>query len=327
MEVKVTKCANGHYYDTNKYEVCPHCGAGEFATTEPPKKRFGFLGLGKKPTESHPAETKPTSISIPREEPRQGTDLVCEDVETTGTYAPATDLPVEPVQTQGVFSTPTQETLTTGCVLTDLPDAAEDDGVTTGFFAARNEPASPAPVSEPEQPVVPTPVVPAPSLHAQVLAATDDNDAKTTGFFATKTPVQESAAPVSEAEQPAATVSAPAQPPVGWLVCLSGKHIGTDYRLFAGKNSIGRNADNSVCLDGETSVSRDKHAWAIFEPRKQEFFLKPGDESGLVYLNGDNVFDTVPLHDGDVLELGEVKLRFVALCGPSFNWADYMSRG
>ena len=73
-------------------------------------------------------------------------------------------------------------------------------------------------------------------------------------------------------------------------------------------------------------MSRDKHAWVIFEPRKQKFYLKPGDGSGLVYLNDENVFDTTALHSGDVLELGDVKLVFIALCGESFNWADYISK-
>ena len=116
------------------------------------------------------------------------------------------------------------------------------------------------------------------------------------------------------------------QPPVGWLVCLTGKNIGKDYRVFAGKNSIGRTEDNTIALLGETSVSRGKHAWVIFEPKKQEFFLKSGDESGLVYLNEENVFDTTPLHSGDLLELGEVKMVFVALCGEKFNWKDYINK-
>ena len=144
--------------------------------------------------------------------------------------------------------------------------------------------------------------------------ATDDNDAKTTGFFAPKKTSEN----IEQKVQ---------QPPVGWLVCLTGKHIGQDYHVFAGKNSIGRTDANAVALLGEPSVSREKHAWVIFEPKKQEFFLKSGDESGLVYLNEESVFDIAPLHTGDVLELGDVKMVFVALCGEKFSWNDYMNRG
>ena len=155
------------------------------------------------------------------------------------------------------------------------------------------------------------------SLLDQVRAATDDGDIKTTGFFTTKTTSDESKKSDTSLQN---------EPPVGWLVCIAGKNIGEDYRIVAGKNSIGRTQENDISLSNETSVSREKHAWIIYEPRKREFFLKPGDGNGLVYINDDNVFDTTMLHNGDIVELGNVKLIFVALCGPSFNWADFINK-
>lgn len=47
MEVNVTKCQNGHYFDKNKHQVCPHCGAEIFTVAEPEKKKSG-KGLFKK---------------------------------------------------------------------------------------------------------------------------------------------------------------------------------------------------------------------------------------------------------------------------------------
>lgn len=322
MEVKVSKCANGHYFDVNKYEICPHCGAGEFSSVAPQKKRFGFLHRSVKPV-----VTKTTSLQFSREIPEQGQDLLYEDVKTSGTFAPQ-QLQVEDVQTQGVYTTMSQDTVTNSAYLTEDPDDVEAEDVTTGFFAAqaqteKSKESKPGDRNTPSDSdgkttgiFVPS-AAPAGSLLEQVQAVADNNDVKTTGFFSLKKPEKE------DSEKEAVL---PEQLPVGWLVCVSGKNIGRDYRLFAGKNAVGRAEENSVCLAGETSVSRDRHAWVIFEPRKQEFFLKPGDESGLVYLNDENVFDTTLLHSGDVLEFGEVKLTFVALCDSSFNWTNYIDR-
>lgn len=323
MEVKVTKCKNGHYYDTNKYEVCPHCGAGEFTIEQPQKKRFGFF----KKNAAEKTTVNPTSIQFSKEIPSSTEELVFEDVETAGIYAPE-QLQVEDVQTQGVFATAqNDETITNNDYLTQNSDTVEDNGLTSGFFAAkpesktqveqrkvtdRDEEKTTGYFSAPAQAETRLP-----SLQEQVKAATDSNDVKTTGFFAVKT---------SSGIAENSPVSTSTEPPVGWLVCVAGKNLGKDYRIVAGKNSIGRTQDNTVCLTGEISVSRDKHAWVIFEPRKQKFYLKPGDGSGLVYLNDENVFDTTALHSGDVLELGDVKLVFIALCGESFNWADYISK-
>ena len=291
MEVKVTKCANGHYYDVNKYDACPHCGAGKFVAKEPEKRKFGFFRRG----DTTSPEKKAKSIQFSREIATHADELICEDVETVGTYS-TTRMPEDDVETQGVFASPAvpdmlakEQPLASPCTV--------DSDLTTGFFSS----STPAETKTP-------------SLQEQVNAATDDNDVKTTGFFVPKKPAGD------------ITPNIP-QPPVGWLVCLTGKHIGKDYRIFAGKNSIGRTADNAIALSDETSVSREKHAWVIFEPRKQEFYLKSGDESGLVYLNDENVFDIAPLHTGDVLELGEVKMVFVELCGEKFSWNDYINKG
>ena len=299
MEVKVTKCANGHYYDVNKYDVCPHCGAGEFGAKETQKRKFGLF----KRADAKPIENKLESVQPSREISKQAEDLICEDVETQGIFSDSVNASVHVVNP---------------CV--------EEADATTGFFAAAEEENSyvvPAVQSETVLRDDVTVGVFAEGVAAeaktntlleQVKAATDDNDVKTTGFFAP----QKSADSIRQTMQ---------QPPVGWLVCLTGTHVGKDYRVVSGKNSIGRTDDNAIALPGELSVSREKHAWVIFEPKKQEFYLKSGNESGLVYLNDENVFDVVPLHTGDVLELGDVKMVFVALCGEKFNWNNYIKKG
>jgi len=112
-------------------------------------------------------------------------------------------------------------------------------------------------------------------------------------------------------------------PVVGWLVVLSGPGRGNARRLGYGQNSLGRDKGERVSLDfGDGSISRSKHAFVLYEPRKRQFYLRPGDGANLTYLNGDLLADSRPLNPSDVIEVGATKLRFVPLCGPDFDWED-----
>lgn len=111
-----------------------------------------------------------------------------------------------------------------------------------------------------------------------------------------------------------------ALPVVGWLVALEGPEKGQDFRLHSEKNFIGRSATMDVCIAGDDKVSRDKHATVTFEPKKQTFWLVPGESSGLVYRNGDIVHTPVQLQAGDILELGGSKLVLVPFVSDNFRW-------
>lgn len=109
-------------------------------------------------------------------------------------------------------------------------------------------------------------------------------------------------------------------PVVGWLVCVEGPDKGRDWRLVANKNAIGRSPQMPVALTGDNAVSRERHAVISFEPRRQVFTLLPGDGSGLVYRNGEEVLTPVVLEAHDRIELGKSTLLFVPLSGPKFSW-------
>src|ERR1035437_7492978 len=110
-------------------------------------------------------------------------------------------------------------------------------------------------------------------------------------------------------------------PVVGWLVCLAGPDRGRDFRLHAEKNFIGRSPAMDVCVAGDETVSRDRHALVIFDPKKHAFWAVPGDASGLVYLNGDIVHSPTPMQRDDVLEVGQTKLVLVPFCGEKYSWS------
>lgn len=103
------------------------------------------------------------------------------------------------------------------------------------------------------------------------------------------------------------------EPAVGWLMCTQGPDRGRDFRLVAGANAIGRGDDMAVRLAGDSAVQRQQHAVVEFDAARRFFMLRPGDNRGLVYLNGVELKATTPLHAQDRIELGSSTLVFVPL--------------
>ena len=116
------------------------------------------------------------------------------------------------------------------------------------------------------------------------------------------------------------------KPVVGWLVCLSGKHLGKDFRLVQGKNFIGRDAHMDVCLEGEKTVSREKHALIVYEPKHHLYLIQSGDSKELTYVNDKVILESKELHAYDEILLGDVKLLFIPLCNTDFNWTEVMEQ-
>jgi len=111
-------------------------------------------------------------------------------------------------------------------------------------------------------------------------------------------------------------------PVVGWLVCLAGPDRGRDYRLHAEKNFIGRSPLMDVTIENDHTVSRERHATVVFDPKKKSFWALPGEASGLVYLNGDMVNAPTPMKADDTLEVGQTKLVLVPFCGDRYDWTE-----
>ena len=114
------------------------------------------------------------------------------------------------------------------------------------------------------------------------------------------------------------------EPVVGWLVCIKGEYIGESFKIKAGRNNIGRMLSNDIALAKETTVSRERHASIIYEPNKMQFFLQPGESSGLTYLNDNLAMTIAELKIYDKLSLGESAFIFIPLCGENFNWDNYI---
>jgi hypothetical protein len=112
-------------------------------------------------------------------------------------------------------------------------------------------------------------------------------------------------------------------PVVGWLVVVEGPGRGQARALGYGMNGIGRRPDQRVSLDfGDSQISRVNHAAVVYDPRGRKFFLQHGSSANLTYLDGQLVLSPEPLDSGSDIVIGRTKLRFVALCGPEFDWQD-----
>lgn len=112
------------------------------------------------------------------------------------------------------------------------------------------------------------------------------------------------------------------EPVCGWLVCIEGTRVGKDYKIKRGKNFIGRADDMDIQILGDDKVSRRNHAIIVYDPKKKNNVLLPGESSGIAYLNGEAVYVPTQLAAYDVIELGKSKFLFVSFCGEHFEWED-----
>ena len=126
--------------------------------------------------------------------------------------------------------------------------------------------------------------------------------------------------------EPSPTGEKATTPAVGWLVCVGGKYIGCDFRLQVGRNTIGRESKNSICLSGDKSVSREPQVIVVYEPMTNRFFVLPGTAKELAYVNNDVLLEREDLHKNDIIELGETKLMLIPCCDERFNWNDILKK-
>ena len=142
-------------------------------------------------------------------------------------------------------------------------------------------------------------------LYADDIGNSNDNVGKTVGIFRSAS-------------------NASTEPVVGWLICVKGCHFGECFAIYAGNNSIGRGNSNRIVLGKDNTVSGTKHAWITYEPKRREFYIMPGESSGLTYLNDDIIMSSQKIKSYDQVELGAGKYVFLALCGEQFTWEDYL---
>ncbi len=107
----------------------------------------------------------------------------------------------------------------------------------------------------------------------------------------------------------------------GWLAIISEKGRGLSYTVTFGMNTIGRSSENHISIqNGDSSISREKHAIIIYDYDNNIFYIKHGDGQFLSYVNGEVLLDTKQLKANDKIKIGSTELIFIPLCSENFNW-------
>lgn len=285
--MNISRCENGHFFDGDKYQTCPHCGAsviGSDASTSKSKVKEtskSIFGRIKKDSEN---DEKHSGL-------RTG--------KTIGLWASDRNSALS----ADSFEKPSDNGTAFG----------NDNGIesgASGYEASMSQRVQPKDTSEVRDISADYRTSETRESENEISVKPSD-DGKTTGFFSRK--------PVA-----GNSPSAPVEPCVGWLVCVKGVNFGRTYNIVAGKNSVGRNEDNNIALVGDTSVSREKHAWILFDPKNNEFFVMPGEGSGLLYVNDEMIMEHKKIKMRDMLEIGDGKYIFMPLCSDEFKWEDYL---
>lgn len=112
------------------------------------------------------------------------------------------------------------------------------------------------------------------------------------------------------------------EPVCGWIVCIEGTIVGKDYKVKAGKNFIGRADDMDIQIIGDNYIANRNHAIIVYDSKKKNNVLLPGDSQGIAYLNGEPIYMPTELAAYDVIDLGKSKFLFVPFCGEHFEWEE-----
>lgn len=344
--MNVKKCAGGHFFDADKYQLCPHCGAfvEEIREVDKPaeqKSESSRFAAWKKRRNHRSAEVTPLpqktmgkTFGVFDEQPEQPEPSKV--VRGTSSNASAREAEaVKPAARQEEIYTPSQE-------LIDCPKCGHKTSAASKFcrycgsgltaespkapkppvediFSRSDNTRSQKPQEQPaaeikkEAPNTSTDSAESKpsgqsSFEAAVRSAVSAADGKTIGFFSMGT-----SKPQNDSE-----------PVVGWLVCVKGKHFGESFQLAAGRNAVGRGLSNKIVINKDNAVSREKHIWITYDPKNRDFFVQPGEGSGLTYLNGEIVMEFKKLKAMDKIEFGEGMYLLVPLCGEDFSWEAYM---
>lgn len=112
-------------------------------------------------------------------------------------------------------------------------------------------------------------------------------------------------------------------PVAGWLVCIEGQDFGGSFTIKSGRNFIGRAGGMDIVLRGDNSISREKHAVILYEPKRREFIAQAGESRELFYVNDEVVLNPVKMKRGDIFTIGNTRLMFFPCCGEDFCWEDF----
>lgn len=94
---------------------------------------------------------------------------------------------------------------------------------------------------------------------------------------------------------------------VGWLVTYSFDALGMDYKLFEGRNIIGRDAECNITVND--SRMSGEHAVLLF--RANKYSLTDSQSSHGTFVNDEDIeLEPRYLKDGDIIRMGNTVFKF-----------------
>ena len=72
-------------------------------------------------------------------------------------------------------------------------------------------------------------------------------------------------------------------------------------------------------LTDDKSLARDKHCSVLYDPKGKEFYVT-SENANSVYLNDELMAEAHKLNEGDVIKVGETKLKFIPFCREDMTW-------
>ena len=123
--------------------------------------------------------------------------------------------------------------------------------------------------------------------------------------------------PVKKPAGPKKTVmmqEAAATPVVGWIVALTGKHKGTDFRIREGKNLIGSEPECDIILTDDFISSKHANIKYVNKDGERVFILTDLDSTNGTFLNdSQEPVAREELVDNDTVTFGQTKMKFKCL--------------
>jgi hypothetical protein len=94
---------------------------------------------------------------------------------------------------------------------------------------------------------------------------------------------------------------------VGWLVTYSFDPMGVDYKLYEGRNIIGRDVDCNITVNDCTMSG--KHASLLF--RSGRYSITDSQSSHGTFVNDEDIeLEARYIKDGDIIHMGETTFKF-----------------
>ena len=316
--MKLVKCSNGHFYDAEANVTCPYCDDmdkdnktvqddssmiyGERHNAIP-----GRTGMPQMPKPGQASQMSampqpPVMNNVPPVPPNMPHPPVMNNVPPVSPYMTGMTqaAPVTHAQMGNISNMPQTPVMNN---ISNMPQASVMNNIP-------NMPQTPVMNNVPNMPQTPVmnnvPNVPQTPVMNNVPNMP-------------QTPMMNNALPALHQ-----TAEIPGMPVTGWLVCICGEAKGKSYNIVSGLNYVGRRKDMDICIEGDISISRYRHAVVEYSEERKEFLLRLGESKEKIYITRDRqkriLEGTIKLEAYDVITLGRTELMFVPFCGDRFTW-------